>query len=230
MKKHAQRLYFLIKNTQAMSAALMWAMESRHDLLFAQSEEESRRHLLLYSPDFFVLHDSAVHAKSIQFLFQLKRKLPSMIPVFWLERPLRIPTPALPVWKRRLGLAFDAWIAELAQAKGLSGTLQGDAYTLEDVLTSLHLEGATGTLEVLTRRSWGWMFLKDGMVIHAQMGKLSGEDAVVRLFITSVDAPPTHVLFLKAFPPTLPQPTILKPLDVLLLDVERKVDEFREGR
>lgn len=222
------RLYFLIKNTPAMTSALMWAMESRHELLFAQSEEEARRHILIYAPDFFVLHHSALHARTIQFVFELKRKHPIMIPVFWLEKPVRIPTAALPVWQRRLGLPFDAWISEIGESRSFTGTLQEGEYSLEDVLTTLHLEGATGTLEVLTRKSWGWLFLKDGMVIHAQIGRLTGEPAVVRLFITSVEAPPTHVQFLRGFPPHPPDATIFKPLDVLLLDVERKVDEFRE--
>ncbi len=222
------RLYFLIKNVSTMTSALMWAMESRHDLLFAQSEEEARRHILHYTPDFFVLHHSALHPRSIQFVFELKRKHPFMIPVFWLEKPVRIPTDALPVWQRKLGLAFDAWISEIGEKRGITGTLQPGEYDLEDVLTTLHLEGATGTLEVLTRQSWGWIFLKEGTVVHAQIGRLTGEPAVVRLFITSVGAPPTHFQFLRDFPPRIPGPTIFKPLDVLLLDVERKVDEARE--
>lgn len=230
MRKRTQRLYFLIKNLDTMTAALIWAMKSQHDLLFAQSEEEVSRHIHRYSPDFLILHDSAIHSKSIQFLFRLKRMHPSLVPIFWVKGSIRIPTPAFPVWNRPLGLPFDAWIADLAQSQGLSGTLQKGAYSLEDVLTSLNLEEATGTLEIVTRVSWGWLFMRDGIVIHAQVGRRTGEDAFTRLFIASVESPPTHVLFFHNFPKSFPRPTILKPMDALLIDIGRKFDEFRKNQ
>ena len=92
---------------------------------------------------------------------------------------------------------------------------------LPDILQLVAVSGKTGSFTIQNDRESGRIFLSDGQIVHAQMGRLEGEEAVYELAIW----PEGEFLF---SPGEVSVPTtITKSNTSLLMEAARRIDEWQ---
>jgi hypothetical protein len=92
---------------------------------------------------------------------------------------------------------------------------------LPDIIQLVSVSGKSGVFHLTNGDLEGRIFLKDGKIVHAELGELSGEEAVYELAIWKqgefrFDAGAEH-----------PRPTIQKSNTSLLMEAARRLDEWR---
>jgi hypothetical protein len=92
---------------------------------------------------------------------------------------------------------------------------------LPDIIQLVSVSGKSGVFHLTNGGLKGQIYLKDGRIVHAESGELSGEEAVYELAIWKqgefrFDAGAEH-----------PRPTIQKSNTSLLMEAARRLDEWR---
>lgn len=92
---------------------------------------------------------------------------------------------------------------------------------LPDIIQLVSVSGKTGQFTLTRESSTGTIFLKNGQIIHAEVGELTGEEAIYALAIWN------HGEF--QFAPSVepPQQSITKSNTNLLMEAARRIDEWR---
>jgi hypothetical protein len=92
---------------------------------------------------------------------------------------------------------------------------------LPDIIQLVSVSGKTGVFHLTDGDQRGQIYLKDGRIVHAELGDLSGEEAVYSLAIWKQG----EFRFDAAVEP--PRPTIQKSNTSLLMEAARRMDEWR---
>ncbi len=92
---------------------------------------------------------------------------------------------------------------------------------LPDIIQLVSVSGKTGVFHLTDGDQRGQIYLKDGRIVHAELGDLSGEEAVYALAIWRQG----EFRFDAAVAP--PHPTIQKSNTSLLMEAARRLDEWR---
>src|SRR5207245_8716114 len=92
---------------------------------------------------------------------------------------------------------------------------------LPDIIQLVSVGGKTGVFQLTDGAQAGQIYLRDGQIVHAQLGELSGEEAVYSLAMWSRGE--------FRFDPGVAteQKTISKSNTNLLMDAARRLDEWR---
>ena len=92
---------------------------------------------------------------------------------------------------------------------------------LPDIVQLVSASGKTGQFTLSRQESSGFIFLKNGQIVHAELGDLSGEEAVYALAIWNQGE--FH------FTPAVeaPRQTITRSNTNLLMEAARRIDEWR---
>ncbi len=92
---------------------------------------------------------------------------------------------------------------------------------LPDIIQLVSVSGKTGQFTLTRESSTGVIFLKNGQIIHAEVGELTGEEAIYALAIWNQGE--------FQFSPTVepPRQTITKSNTNLLMEAARRIDEWR---
>jgi hypothetical protein len=99
-------------------------------------------------------------------------------------------------------------------------------WRFDDLLETLQLEGKSGILELQGKRWWGWIFFQDGEVVDALYRQKGGMKALMEIYRQIKTNPsPVQFLFHEAQEPLNTHRRIQVPLDILLVNLQRTVDE-----
>ena len=105
-----------------------------------------------------------------------------------------------------------------------------EVLTLFDLVTSLTQKKNSGTLLLRLGLSNATFVFDNGQLVHARLGNVSGEAALVSSFLAAESEPDASYEFVKDSPP-LPKEayTLHAPVQELLLTVAVKLDHYRKG-
>lgn len=92
---------------------------------------------------------------------------------------------------------------------------------LPDIIQLVSVSGKTGRFTLNRDGATGYIFLKNGQIAHAEVGELTGEEAVFALAIWN------HGDFFFTPGEEPPQQTITKSNTNLLMEAARRIDEWR---
>lgn len=96
-----------------------------------------------------------------------------------------------------------------------------DDLPLPDIIQLVSMSGKTGSFVLTSGRQTGEIFLRDGKLIHAEVGKLTGEDAVYEFSVWKSG----DFAFYEGR--TTDQDTIEKSSTNLLMEAARRIDEWQ---
>jgi CheY-like chemotaxis protein len=128
----------------------------------------------------------------------------------------------------RTGLFFDERSRERHAPQGTeaakaSGTLE--VLTLFDLCLSLSQSKQSGKLLLLFAEKKAWFLFKEGLVINAEMGRLSGEEAITATFKAANEHPKAEFFFEKLDKTSLANTSpICASIDEMLLKVAVELD------
>ena len=105
-----------------------------------------------------------------------------------------------------------------------------EVLTLFDLVTSLTQKKNSGTLLLRLGLTNATFVFSEGRLVHARLGNLSGEAALISSFLAAESEPDARYEFVKDSPP-LPKEayTLHAPVQELLLTVAVKLDHYRMG-
>ncbi len=178
-------------------------------------------------PQAALVHEDLGHDTLRSLLFHIKRKRPELPILVIRDGEDSSALWGFPVWSPpHTPERLQSLLRKLSRPWTLIGRLSDVEWRFDDLLETLQLEGKSGILELQGKRWWGWIFFQDGEVVDALYRQKGGMKALMEIYRHIKTNPsPVQFLFHEAQEPLNTPRRIQVPLDILLVNLQRTVDE-----
>jgi len=178
-------------------------------------------------PQVALIHEDLGENALRSLLFHIKRKRPELPIVVIRDQNDPASLWGFPVWTPpHTPDRLHSLLRKMSRPWTLIGRLSDVEWRFDDLLETLQLEGKSGILELQGKRWWGWIFFQNGEVADALYRNRGGMAALTEIYRRVKTQPdPVQFLFHEAQEPLNTPRRIRVPLDILLVNLQRTVDE-----